>query len=94
MRNGKKDRLSVNKSRQLLNRYGLPENTENLYPFQLSGGMTRRIMISTALMGNPKLVIADEPTPGLAFKRGQKSFKPFLGKLQTRGREYFLLPMI
>ena len=35
------------------------------YPFQLSGGMTRRVLISTAVMEKPKLVIADEPTPGL-----------------------------
>ena len=34
-------------------------------PFQLSGGMTRRVLISTAVMEKPKLVIADEPTPGL-----------------------------
>ncbi|MDO4279785.1 MAG: ABC transporter ATP-binding protein [Lachnoclostridium edouardi] len=77
VRNGKKDRLSVNKSRQLLNRYGLPENTENLYPFQLSGGMTRRIMISTALMGNPKLVIADEPTPGLHLSAAKRVLSHF-----------------
>lgn len=46
-------------------RYGLPENTEEKYPFECSGGMTRRILLSTALMGNPKLIIADEPTPGM-----------------------------
>jgi peptide/nickel transport system ATP-binding protein len=46
-------------------RYGLDKKTEQLYPFELSGGMARRILIATALMEDPKLVIADEPTPGL-----------------------------
>ena len=39
-----------------------------MYPFQLSGGMARRVLVSTALLSNPKLVIADEPTPGLDEK--------------------------
>ena len=51
--------------RAVLNRYGLGPETESLYPFQLSGGMARRVLISTAVAASPALVIADEPTPGL-----------------------------
>lgn len=51
--------------RAVLNRYGLGPETEGLYPFQLSGGMARRVLISTAVAASPALVIADEPTPGL-----------------------------
>ncbi|MEY8355812.1 ABC transporter ATP-binding protein [Lachnospiraceae bacterium 54-53] len=65
IRNGRKDRKSREKSRNVLERYGLDEQAEGLYPFELSGGMTRRILISTAVMEQPGLVIADEPTPGL-----------------------------
>jgi ABC-type dipeptide/oligopeptide/nickel transport system ATPase component len=36
-----------------------------LYPHELSGGMARRVLLCTALMDDPKLIIADEPTPGL-----------------------------
>ncbi len=36
-----------------------------LYPHQLSGGMRRRVLIAAALSGNPKMLIADEPTAGL-----------------------------
>ncbi|EJW98101.1 protein containing ABC transporter-like domain protein [gut metagenome] len=32
-----------------------------MYPFQLSGGMARRVLISTAVMHNPELIVADEP---------------------------------
>ncbi|MBS5136258.1 MAG: ABC transporter ATP-binding protein [Oscillospiraceae bacterium] len=51
--------------RAVLARYGLPPDTEERYPFELSGGMARRVLISTAVMESPRLVIADEPTPGL-----------------------------
>ncbi len=35
------------------------------YPHELSGGMTRRVLLTMALAGRPALVFADEPTPGL-----------------------------
>lgn len=49
----------------LLRRYGLAPDTEKKYPFELSGGMARRVLISSAVLESPALVIADEPTPGL-----------------------------
>lgn len=51
--------------KKIFERYGLGEEVDDLYPFQLSGGMARKVLFSTALLQNPKLVIADEPTPGL-----------------------------
>ena len=36
-----------------------------MYPHELSGGMARRVLLMCALMDDPRLVIADEPTPGL-----------------------------
>mgnify|MGYP000069704964 FL=1 len=52
VRKGHKDEASRARSREVTGRYGLGEETEELYPFQLSGGMTRRILISTAVMEN------------------------------------------
>lgn len=53
------------RQRELFERYGFDETTARLYPHQLSGGMARRILLMCALMEQPKLIIADEPTPGL-----------------------------
>ena len=54
--------------REIFARYGLDESVDDLYPFELSGGMARKVLLSTALIGNPSLLIADEPTPGLDKK--------------------------
>lgn len=65
IRKGKKDRASKKKLDEIFMGYHLKEEVQDLYPFELSGGMNRRVLVSTALMGHPRLVIADEPTPGL-----------------------------
>ena len=77
VRSGHKDGISRARSREVLGRYGLGEDTEELYPFQLSGGMTRRVLISTAVMEKPELVIADEPTPGLHISAAKRVLSHF-----------------
>ena len=59
------DKARAARQRQLFARYGLGPEVERLYPFELSGGMARRVLLCCALMDDPKLIIADEPTPGL-----------------------------
>jgi len=46
-------------------RYGLAARVSRLFPFQISGGMARRVLTATAAVGKATLLIADEPTPGL-----------------------------
>lgn len=50
---------------------------EGMYPFELSGGMARRILISAAAIEKPKLVIADEPTPGLHMEAAKMVMSQF-----------------
>ena len=56
------------KQKEIFKKYGLDESVDDLYPFELSGGMARKVLLSTALIGDPDLLIADEPTPGLDKK--------------------------
>lgn len=58
-------------------KYNLDSKAASLYPFQLSGGMARRVLISTAVVTNAELIIADEPTPGLDLKIAIQALKDF-----------------
>ncbi|GGI44999.1 ABC transporter ATP-binding protein [Paenibacillus marchantiophytorum] len=71
MRVGEQVRQSVRQGdpaelqRKAFYKYNLAGMVAKWFPFQLSGGMARKILISTATVSGARLLIADEPTPGL-----------------------------
>ena len=62
---------------ELFERYGLPEDTAKKYPHELSGGMARRVLLCCALMDDPRVIIADEPTPGLDLELAVRALDDF-----------------
>lgn len=61
----------------MLKRYGLDPAVKKYYPFQLSGGMARKVLLATALASSADVIIADEPTPGLDEASLQEVLKDF-----------------
>lgn len=66
-----------NTQREFFEKYDLDPNVAKMYPYQLSGGMARRILIATAISLNPSLIIADEPTAGLSTDLAIKALDDF-----------------
>ena len=74
----KENKEKANKrQRYIFNKYGLDKKVDNFYPFELSGGMARKVLLSTALVSDCKVIIADEPTPGLDEKSLNEALKDF-----------------
>lgn len=87
---GHRPPYNTEKKQALFKRFSLPSNVENLYPFQLSGGMTRRILVSTALMTDADLIIADEPTPGMSLEQSLEALTMFR-ELADEGKAIILI---
>ena len=81
---------SRERQRALFDRFELSRDTEKKYPFQLSGGMARRVLISAAVMEKPELIIADEPTPGLDLQMAMETLIHFR-ELADRGTAVLLI---
>lgn len=85
---GKK--TAVERQRAAFERYELSPAVERMYPFQLSGGMARRVLMATATVGEADLIIADEPTPGLHPEVVRESLS-HLREMADRGKSVLLI---
>ncbi len=90
VRGDKADSQIRKAQKEIFERFHLKEETENLYPFQLSGGMARRILVSTAVLSGARLIIADEPTPGLDVEMALEALQIFR-ELADEGKAVVLI---
>ena len=71
---GNNKKLSISKAKILLKKVGLLSRS-NHYPSQLSGGEKQRISIARALINNPQIILADEPTGSLDLETAKEIFE-------------------
>jgi putative ABC transport system ATP-binding protein len=81
---GRADKGARERARGLLSAVGLSER-EQSYPDRLSGGEQQRVAVARALVGEPELVLADEPTGNLDADSGELVLELFRGLLAERG---------
>ena len=77
------------RARAMLERVGLSDRMGH-YPNQLSGGQQQRVAIARALVGNPSLLLADEPTGALDQKTGRQVMSLFR-ELNEEGRTVIMI---
>ncbi len=77
-------KLSLNLAKKLIKDVGLSSRISH-YPSELSGGENQRIAIARALINNPNIILADEPTGSLDFDNAKQIFK-ILFKLKNKNR--------
>ena len=75
---------SISSATKILSKFGLSSRMHH-YPSELSGGEIQRVAISRALINEPEIILADEPTGSLDYDNAKQIFK-FLLKLKNKNR--------
>lgn len=84
-----KDKNHKKKALELLNKVGLSHRT-NHKPTEMSGGEKQRIAIARALVNDPEIILADEPTGNLDSKSGQQVIN-ILKSLNSEGKTVLII---
>ena len=71
---GNNEKIAFNKAKNLLKKVGLTNRSDH-YPSQLSGGEKQRISIARAVVNNPQVILADEPTGSLDLQTAKEIFR-------------------
>ncbi len=71
---GNNEKIAFNKAKDLLKKVGLINRSDH-YPSQLSGGEKQRISIARAVVNNPQVILADEPTGSLDLQTAKEIFR-------------------
>lgn len=86
---GADSRQSIQKTKELADMFGLAEHLKK-YPYQLSGGQKQRGAVCRALITNPEIIFADEPTGALDSKSGRDLLE-CLRMVNERGQATILM---
>lgn len=86
---GKKHSEMKHKLRPLINRLGIA-NQMKKYPFEVSGGQKQRAAVARALINDPKLVLADEPT-GALDSRSSEALLRLFGEINRDGQTILMV---
>ena len=86
---GKKKKEVEQKATELLNTLGLGNKLQNK-PHQLSGGEQQRVAVARALINDPSIIMADEPTGNLDSANGRELYKLFI-ELRDNFQQTFLI---
>jgi len=87
---GEPSRSAKVRSREALAKVGLPHKAL-AFPRELSGGEQQRVAIARAIVGNPSIILADEPTAALDGENGQAIMKILAGIAQEKGRAVLIV---
>ena len=79
---GNNKQLSEDKAKNLLKKVGLANRLDH-YPSQLSGGEKQRISIARAVINNPQIILADEPTGSLDIDTAKEIFQLLKNQLNS-----------
>ncbi len=87
---GKAPAAAVQARDKIFARYGLGEKVKHMFPFQISGGMARRVLTAAATVGDARLIVADEPTSGMDAENSRIALA-YLRDLADSGRSVLLI---